>query len=564
MDLKKARSIGAIAVFSLLILANNCYADLALNKFSYFNNKGGLNDSLSVTSISDNEATAINNIVFDTAGAITKRFGYNNVLPTTGTIYQMALGNHAVTALSYYVNQSTGNKYIVGIANNSGQATGFEKQLDSSNNIPGGAWVNIGSSGLPTSFTDDLQPVVTPANGILVFTFPASVGWQPYAWSATGNIYILSHDPNCPNATINAYFNNILFLAGDPANPTRVTFSDLTNGITRYVATDFFDLDKNNGHYITALLPAFGNLYIFEDNSIWMLTGSSRDTFSVQRMVDNTGTVSPHSVYVVNNQIYFITKQNDIAIYDGTFTVKYLSSKIRNTIGANNFNRAPQALGIGFSSYKYKDLDYYVSETVLGSSQNNQVLMFDTDREAWTKLSNFAPDSWTVIPSSTGQDKLVFGTYNGLVYSYPNIGTYSDVVDTCAGGGCTETSMAINASYTTKWFTFPDSSLGDKYLRVLKTYIQNSNVSSTLTTQVNYDFNTAGNVFNFSYNPSGSLWGSALWGTGVWVSSMPLNIDREEPNLGKQMFQIQYSNNNVGQDMTILGFDMFVEPTTQL
>lgn len=562
MDLKKVLSIGVIAVFSLA-LSNKSFADLPFKKYSFFSNYGGLNDSLSQIDVKDNESTALQNVLFDTAGAISKRYGYSNV--GSGQADQVIANSSAITGLGYYVNQNTGNKYIVSVANVIGNAYVFEKQLDASGSIPGGPWTQIGHTGLPTNYTDDEQPTLTNANNTLIFTFPAFTGWPPYAWQATGNVYKFTTDPNCPNATISSYFNNILFLAGDPTHPSRVSFSDLTGGITTFVATDFFDLDKNNGHYITALVPAFGNLYIFEDNSIWMLTGSSRDTFALQKMVDNVGTLSNHAPSIINNNIFFITSQNDIAVYDGTFTVKYISPKIRNTIGSNNFNRAAQALGIGFSSYKYKDLDYYISETTLGNNQNNQILEFDTDRESWTKFTNFNPDSWIVIPNSSGLNTLVFGDYNGLVYSYPNIGTYNDVSNSCgSNNNCITTSPSIYASYATKWYLFSDSSLGNKYLRILKTYIQNSSLASTLTTQVNFDYMQNGQIYTYNYNPSGSNWGTAIWGTSLWGGTQSLNIDREEPNVGTQMFQLIYSNNNSNQDMTILGYEIFVEPTSQL
>jgi hypothetical protein len=559
---KKALSTVAILVFSLAI-SNTSFADLALKKYSFFNNSKGLNDTLSSVTVSDNEATDLQNVVFDTAGAISKRYGFQNI---TGTkqAFQVGNGNYAVTGLSYYVNQSTGNKYLVAIANVSGQATAFSKQLDGNNNVPAGPWTNIGSTGLPTNYTNDQQPVLTSANNILVMTFPAYTGWKPYAWEATSNVYQFTGNPNCPNATMNAYYNNILFLAGDPANPSRVSFSDLTNGIKYFYPTDFFEIDKNNGHYITALLPAFGNLYVFEDNSIWMITGTSRDTFAIQKMVDNVGTMSPHSVQVVNNTIYFVTKQNDIAIYDGTFTVKFLSSKIRNTIGLNNFNRAAQTIAIGFSSYKYKDLDYYVAESTTGNNFNNQVLLFDTDREAWTKFSNFTPNAWITMPSSTGQDLMVWGDSSGNVYYFPNIGTYNDVSNSCTAGSCTVTSPSIYSYYQTKWYNFPDASMGDKYFRTLKTYIQNSSLSSTINTQINNDYNQYAASFAYNFIPSGNTWGAGIWGQATWGASLSLNVDREEPNIGKQMFQIKYSNNAQSQDMTILGWEIYIEPTSQL
>ncbi len=387
----------------------------------------------------------------------------------------------------------------------------------------------------------------------------------PSAWQATGNVYKFTSDIDCPKAKYNVYHKNILFLAGDPSRPSRVSFSDLTNGITNWVTTDFFDLDTNNGQYITGMVSAFGNLYIFENNSIWMLSGTNRDDFNLQKMVDNVGSLSQQSIAIVNNTIFFITSQNDIAIYDGNFSVKFISSKIRNTIGENNFNRAAQSLGLAFSSYRYKDLDYYASESTLGSSSNDQVLLFDTYREAWTKLQAMTPNSWTVIPSANGINKMVFGDYGGLIYYYPSINKYSDVTDTCdVSNNCTVTSPSIYSFYQTKWFRYPDVALGDKYIRLLKTYVINSSTfSSTLSIEVKTDYASLGNMYTVNYSPSGALWGVSKWSESEWAGS-GLNIDREEVNLGTQMFQIRYSNDVTDQDMSILGFETFIEPTDRI
>ena len=542
------------------------HAAVSWVKASYFSNSGGLNDNLSQLEIADNEATNIQNVLFDNGGALVKRYGYQNITGSGNQAYKLGSSVTGVPGIAYYP-KTDGTKYLFAVGNNGGQAQGYSKTIDASGGIPSGAWSSQGTGNLPASFTNNQLVTFSVAENTLVMTVAGSSSntTYPSAWQATGNVYQFTTDPNCPKAKYNVYHKNLLFLAGDPASPSRVTFSDITNGITVFVATDFFDLDKNNGQFITGFLSAFGNLYIFENNSIWMLSGTSRDDFSLQKMVDNVGTLSQQSIQVVNNNIFFVTSQNDIATYDGNFAIKFISSKIRNTIGANNFNRAPQALGLAFSSYRYKDLDYYASESTLGSAFNNQVLLFDTYRQAWTKLANMTPNSWVTIPNSTGVYTMVFGDYSGLVYYYPNTNTYSDVTNACTGGNvCTTTSASIYSLYQTKWFRYSDVALGDKYMRLLKTYVINSSsASSTLQTEVKTDYASSGNIYTFNYSPSGALWGVSKWNEVQWAGG-GLNIDREEVNLGTQMFQLLYSNNTVDQDMSILGFDTYIEPTDRI
>ncbi len=555
-----------LVVFSLFVLSHTTYAAVPWFKHSYFLNDGGLNDNLSTLEVADDEATEIQNVLFDNGGALIKRYGYQNIIGGNNPTYKLGANVTGVPGIAYYP-KVNGTNYIFAIGNNNGQAQGYSKTIDASGNVPSGAWSSQGTANLPASYTNDQLVKFSVAENILVMTLAGSSAntTYPVAWEATGNVYQFTTDADCPKAKYNEYHKNILFVAGDPASPSRVSFSDLTGGIKVWIATDFFDLDKNNGQKITGLISAFGNLYVFENNSIWMLSGTNRDDFSLQKMVDNVGTLSQQSISVVNNSIIFITSQNDIAVYDGAFGIKFLSSKIRNTIGHNNFNRAGQALGIGFSSYRYKDLDYYAAESTVGSSVNNQVLLFDTYRSAWTKIQNIGPNSWTVMPNSGGVNQLVFGDYSGLIYFYPNIGNYNDVSNSCSGANpCTTTSPAIYSFYQTKWFQYTEDSLGDKYLRLLKTYISNSSTfSSTLMTEIKNDYISSGNIYVFNYSPSGALWGVSQWGDALWGGG-GLTIDRNEPGLGTQMFQVRYSNSGVDQDMTILGYQLFIEPTDRI
>lgn len=556
---------GILILVGALAFTQQTQAAVNWIKFSYFKNTGGLNDNLSQLEIADNEATDIQNVLFDNGGALIKRYGFRNISGTNTAAFKLGSNVSGVPGIAFF-QKSDGSKYLFAVGNDNAQATGYSKTIDSGGGVPTGAWTSQGTGNLPSNFTNNQLITFSVAEDTLVMTTAGSSSntTYPSAWQATGNVYQFTSDPDCPKAKYNVYHKNILFVAGDPSRPSRVSFSDLTNGITNWIATDFFDIDKNNGQYITGFVSAFGNLYIFENNSVWMLSGTNRDDFSLQKMVDNVGTLSQQSIQVVNNNIFFITSQNDVAVYDGNFGVKFISSKIRNTIGQNNFNRAAQSIGLAYSSYRYKDLDYYAAESTIGSSFNNQVLLFDTYREAWTKLQGINPNSWTVIPNSSGLNSMVFGGYDGIVYLYPNTGVYSDVSNSCSGNNCTTTSPSIYSYYQTKWFRYPDIALGDKYLRLLKTYVINSSSnSSLLQIEVKTDYAVSGNIYTFSYSPSGALWGVSNWGEVDWAGG-GLNIDREETNLGTQMFQIKYSNNGAGEDMTILGFDSFLEPTDRI
>src|SRR5258708_39562803 len=121
MTLKKVNSIGVGLLLSLFVISHIGYGQLNWKKFSYFQNWGGLNDDISSTEINDNEATAIQNVVFDTGGSISKRFGFYNIIQGGGATYQLDPNATGVTGLSYY-KTSNGNQYLVAVANVNGTA----------------------------------------------------------------------------------------------------------------------------------------------------------------------------------------------------------------------------------------------------------------------------------------------------------------------------------------------------------------------------------------------------------------------------------------------------------
>lgn len=528
--------IGAIA-------SPNAYAQVKWSKYSYFQNSGGLNDISSSTEINDGEATDLQNVIFDTGGAIKKRFGYDNI--PAGPIKVVSTGS-AITGLSFF-KQNNGDRFLFATVNVSSGIQAYKKNYNSGSGPVSGPWDNV-SSGLSGSGYDNNGLVsFTVANNNLVFAYPDSTPVKPFLWSGSGNTATLTADSDCPTASLVVYHKNILFLSGNTTNPSRLYFSSLTD-ITDFTATDFIDVNTSDGSKIRGLISAFDSLYIFKDNSIWRLSGSDRDSFVLEKMVDNIGTLSHQSLAIAGGVIYFVTGQNDIAAYDGNYTVQFISQKIRNTIGNLNFSRAQYALGLPFSTYKYVDNDYYVSVSTQGETTNNQVLFFDTAWKAWSKFSGMNVNAWAVADDDSGQKMMVFGDYSGYVYHYPSTSYHDGEI----------ASSPIAAYYQTKWFRYPEISLGDKYWRRIKTYVQAEQSGGTLYLEAKSDFESTGRLFSIDLSQGGSLWDTAMWDVDVWGGTL-LTIKTNEVEKGTNLFQIKYINENVDEGFSILGFENFLE-----
>ena len=546
--LKIAITIGVIALISFCFL-NTADAQVKWNKYSYFKNWAGLNDNLSSTEIEDNEASDILNIIFDTGGALRKRFGYLTI--PNNSPYKVATGTTVCVNGITFFKKDNGNRYLVVLANNDSKATLMEKDYDANGGPEAGAWKNITNAGLASSYTNNYQPSFAIASDSVIVVDGVNTS-KPYRWSGSGKATILTTDADLPNGNILCYHKNQLFIAGNDTFPSRIFFSNLDD-ISTWDPLDFFDVQTADGSKVTGMISTLDSLYIFKDKSIWRLAGSTKDDFVLQKLVDGIGTLSGESIKVVNNAIYFITPQNDVAIYDGAYNVQFASQKIRGTIGGLAFNRAANARGLAFSSYKYNDFDYYVSTSTYGATSNNKVLLFDTAYKAWTKFDGINANCWTVGDDPHAQNIVYFGDYSGYVNSYPSTRYYDGNIAT----------SAIVSYYQSKWFKYSDAALGDKYWRLLKTYCLSENSDTYLNAACRSDFEASGKVVQVSLQSSQAQWDSALWDKDVWGGSTII-VGRSEIEKGTNMFQVKFYNNNVNEGYTIVGYENFIEGSERI
>lgn len=541
---KSALSFAILSIAFILGLSTNLYAEVKWVKFSYYQNWGGLNDQLSATEIEDNEASDIQNIIFDTGGAVKKRYGYTT-LPNDPPEKVHTGSAGAINGLTFY-QKNNGNRYLIAIANSDSKATAMKKDYQTGGGVETGSWENIDTPSLPSSFTNNYTVDFAVAEDNLIITLQSTLGNYPFRWTGTGAVQSLTSDTDCPEASIVEYHKNQLFLSGNDDFPSRVWFSGLDD-ITSYTATDFFDVQTADGTRTRGLISAYDSLYIFKDKSIWRLSGYDRDSFILEKMVTGIGTLSQQSICLVNNVIYFTSAQGNKAVYDGAYTVKYISNKISNTISDLNLTRSNHALGINFED------NFYSAISDSGSDENNLVLLFDTDYNAWTKFLGINANTWCIGDDSDSQDALFFGDYDGYIHQYPSTGYYDGNV----------TTDSIVAFYQTKWFKYSNICLGDKKWRLLKTSALSELNNAYLYAECKADYEQSGKVVELQLKESGTLWDVGIWDVNTW-SGQALKVGRHEINKGNNMFQIYYYNNNVDEGFTMFGFDIFIEPTERI
>lgn len=517
-----------IAVSLLFFGITSANAQIQWQKSEYFQNSGGLNDAFSPIAIADNEAAALQNVVFTTSGSFKTRDGFAKINSVT-------LGSSVVCTGLKYFRPTSGTRFLVGVFDNDK----IYKMDYGSNAGPDGTWDNITGALTFAIGQDNLASFAIGQDTLLIEDGLSST--PPYKWTGTGDAAALGGSP--PNATMVAYHKRMGFAAGNASAPSTLYFSDVGD-IENWSSalSGNVSIDTNDGSIIRAIIPGFDALYIFKDHSIWRLTGDDKDTFVLQRMVPDVGVLSSRAVDSLGNEFIFTSDQGNIYEYDGATGLKIISVKVDGTLGSANFNRFQYVNSLIF------DNDYYLAFTNSGSTFNNRILTYDTFNAAWTKFVGMNPNAMAVADDGLGKNILVFGDYTGFAYQYPS--------------GTSDAGTAIVASYLTKQFRFPEATpLKDwKLLRVFANQEGNYNINIDLRN----DFVTTGTVVQMSLQGSAeALWGTAIWGTALY-GGQNLVIGRFEPNLEGDFFQVRFYNETVNQPFEVKGYQIFIEGQDRL
>jgi hypothetical protein len=325
---------------------------------------GGVDSKSAPYLLEPNRARDARNVVSSNTGALRKRDGCS-LFATAGV---------ALTGLAPF--EATANKFLIG-------AGGTVVYSIS----PGGTVTTIKTGMTNGARWDWVQAAANGGQGPLYGMNGTDkqqwdgVAATTSAWTATSGAV--------PAGTFLKSLGNRVWVAGDPANPSRLYWSDIGNP-RGWTAANVLDLDPQDGDQITGLGTAGNVLLVFKRRKVFEVYGL--DDGSNRRVSDNIGCVAHRSIVETPAGTFFLTLDKGVWSYDGS-SLKRMSEQLTPTIQGIVPGNAPLAAGAYFNDH------YYLSVSTSGSA-NDLTLDYDFQLGSWWLHDN-AEAQWAVFTGSS-------------------------------------------------------------------------------------------------------------------------------------------------------------------
>lgn len=493
------------------------------------NNTGGLNTRVSEMILKPTESPDLLNVKLTKYGAIVKEKGYilYNSTPITGS--------PEVGGIYNYIKSQTYAEYLI---------VGAGTKLYTASN---GSFTDITrtSSGYANNAIWDFSTF----NNICIAVNGEN---EPQKYSGGANAEDLGGSPPSGASCVEV-FKNRVFMAGSTSNPTKLSYSALSNPEDWTTVDDagWIEIGLNDGQKIIGLKAFFDVLIIFKEHSIYVLSGSSGnpvsdDYFSVGSINSSIGAVSNRSIVQVGNDIYFLSDKGIFNLKGvqsyGDLNVSNISFKIQPLIDELNKSALSKSLAINDS--EEDRIWFFVPKG--SSSQNDTILIYDYMLDAWTKRSGFSSKSALVFKdSSLGQNKLYTGSYNGYIYNQKQGYSYAG--------------SPIVAYYTTPWLDLTNYRLRKRVRDIQFIIVPTGGYYMGVTYGWNFVDNNSGNL-NVYLSGDVSFWGkasvdenAAVWDTDEWDTSVAIKVTKIINGSGN-VLQLKFWNSNTDEYFILLGW----------
>lgn len=223
----------------------------------------------------------------------------------------------------------------------------------------------------------------------------------------------------------NKPFQNFMTMAGDPAHPSRVWFSEFLapQVWTTFGQTlgTFIDVTPNDGEIVTGLYVWQGRLFVYKTKSAYVIsfTGNALRPFNQDRVQGNIGCLSHWSIRETPKGMVMISQQGPAICYGAYMRIIPEARNILNKFERNDpdqFNLS--AMSVATSLNNEAKFQIWWSVATQGATYRNEVLMYDYEQEIFWPNDGINANYFANIVDTQGAPRPFSGNNNGKVFEH--------------------------------------------------------------------------------------------------------------------------------------------------
>ena len=349
-----------------------------------------------------------------------------------------------------------------------------------------------------------------------------------------------------PNGKYITYHDNRVFVAGVPASPNTLYWSDITkprdwlspNGGSTQI-------DPEDGLAITGIGKVGPYLLVFKPRKTYLVTDSN--TGAYRRISTNIGCIANRSIVETDNGTFFLSEDLGVCLTDGN-SFSIVSGPMRSLLSQIPPGSLANACAI------FKDNSYYISFTT--GTVNDYILQYDVTTQTWwihriyyTSSSVGGVNDWTILNPSTTATLYAAGadTTTFRIFEMFKASIYQD---------------SNSIDYLANWIG-PHHTFGQPHIRKrcreirvdgygnFEVYTQRRfSSANTLEENKIWEASDAGTTFGGT---------GTLGGTGVFGDSPVITEHRYyTPTNTARAISVKFQSQN-NQDMKIFAYTMFMD-----
>ena len=280
------------------------------------------------------------------------------------------------------------------------------------------------------------------------------------------------------------------------------------------------------GDVITGMKVFRDELFVFCEDSIYKVTGTSSSNFALAEIAKDVGTLSHHSIQELGGDLIFLAKDGFRTIAGteriGDGELGTVSRQIQARIADIGYDNITSTVIGSKSQYRL----FYPTTSGTESTSKGIIAVLKANPETGTLGYEYA-DLKGVKPACCDTDLIsntettIYGGYDGYVYKMEsgNVWTYASTTANISG-----------------FYRSPDLSLGDPGIRksiqrVLLNYDTSDSIDTTNQTfQLRYDFEDSGtpqpSAYSLREGGGANFYGSGSYGSGIYAADSGIPLAR--------------------------------------